>query len=329
MSGPSVIVPDFVASAVADDVARAYPNASVVGIAANGKLERPAPGAVALFTYFPNDRYAKAFKGERIDTLLDEYPTLRLIQSHSVGIDGLLTRRLIESPAELCNAAPLHTRPMAETALALMLAAAKRIPFHVRNQVRHVWQRTPKTELRGSTLTIVGLGRIGADLATLCAALGMRVVGVRRSTHLPVPPGVDRVVGPDELDAALADADFVVLALPLVPATTRLIGRRQLEAMKPTACLINVSRGAVVDEGALVERLTAGALAFACLDTFAVEPLPSDHPLWDLPNVLVTPHNSASSQHMEARVIALFLDNLGRLARAEPLLNRIDKSHPT
>lgn len=323
---PRVIVPDFIEPSLAPRVRDTWPGCEVVGIDANGRLLGPADGAVALFRYFPNDRFAKAFKGERIDELIDALPSLRLVQSHSVGIDGLLTPRLAASNAVLCNAAPLHSNAMAETVLALMLAAAKRIPFHVRNQLREVWQRAAKLELRDSTVTVVGFGRIGAGAARLCAAFGMRVIGVRRTAMATSPPGIERVVGLDRLDEALAMADWVVLALPLDDATRGLFSAARLDRLKPSACLINVARGEVVDEEALVERLADGRIAFACLDVFRTEPLPAGHPLWRMTNVLITPHNSASSQHMEERVMALFLDNLGRLARAEPLLNVVDKA---
>lgn len=321
-----VIVPDFLAQSLAAGVAAAWPGAQVVAIDADGRLSGPADDAVALFRYFPNDRFASAFKGERIDALIDQLPTLRLVQSHSVGVDGLLTPRLQSSHAVLCNAAPLHTAAMAETVMALILAAAKRIPFHVRNQQQESWQRAAKLELRGTTVTIVGFGRIGSEAAKLCAAFGMRVIGVRRSPPASVPAHVDRIVAPDGLDEALAQADWVVLALPLSEGTHGLMSAARLDCLKPTACLVNVARGDVVDEAALVARLGDGRLAFACLDVFQREPLPPGHPFWRMPNVLVTPHNSASSQFMESRVIALFLDNLGRLARAEPLLNRVERA---
>jgi phosphoglycerate dehydrogenase-like enzyme len=320
-----VIVPDILIDALGERVGEVLPGAEAVAIDARGVLAGDATGAVAMLRYFPNDRFPAAFKGERIDQLIDELPSLRLIQTHGTGVDGLLTPRLIASDAVLCNAAPLHTRPMAETVMALMLAAAKRIPFHVRNQLAHEWRRTAKDELHGSTVGIVGFGRIGSEVARLCAAFGMRVLGVRRSPA-SASAGAQRVVGVEGLDAVLAESDWVVLALPLTAATAGIIGRRQLEAMKAGACLINVARGDVVDEPALVERLASGKLAFACLDTFQVEPLPREHPLWSLPNVLVTPHNSASSPHMEERVVALFLDNLDRLAKGEPFINEVDKA---
>lgn len=320
MSGAAVVVPDFLAQALAPRVAQAWPGARVVGVDAAGRLAGPAADAVALFRYFPNDRYAGAFKGEQLDRLVDGMPGLRLIQSHSAGIDGLLTARVKASGATLCNAAPLHAGPMAESVLALILAAAKRIPFHVRNQADERWQRAAKDELRGATVTIVGYGRIGAEVGRLCTAFGMKVIGVRRS---PVPWMGDRarVVGLAGLDAALAEADWVVLTLPLDDSTRGLLSAARLDRLKRTACLVNVARGEVVDEDALVARLADGRLAYACLDTFRAEPLPAGHPLWSLPNVLVTPHNSASSPHMESRVVGLFLDNLGRLARGSPLVN--------
>jgi D-2-hydroxyacid dehydrogenase (NADP+) len=321
-----VIVPDFIAQSLAGGVAAAWPGAEVVAIGADGRLAGSAEGAVALFRYFPNDRFASSFKGERIDELIDALPSLRLVQSHSVGVDGLLTPRLRASNVVLCNAAPLHTGAMAETVLALMLAAAKRIPFHVRNQQREVWQRAAKLELRGTTVTIVGFGRIGSEAAKLCNAFGMRVIGVRRSVPATPPAFAERVVALEGLDEALAEADWVVLALPLDEKTSGLIDAKRLDRCKRTACLVNVARGEVIDEEALVERLGDGRLAFACLDVFRREPLPQGHPLWRMPNVLITPHNSASSQFMESRVNALFLDNLGRLARSEPLLNRVESA---
>jgi phosphoglycerate dehydrogenase-like enzyme len=213
---------------------------------------------------------------------------------------------------------------MAEMVMALVLAATKRLPEHAFDQRARRWGRRPKRELRGSTVGIVGLGRIGTEVARLCAAFGARVLGLRRAPTEP-PPGVERVVGSDGLGELLAESDYVVLTLALNPTSRRLIGRRELELMKPSAILVNVARGDIVDEPELVGALRERRIAYACLDTFQQEPLPADSPLYDLPNVFITPHNSASSPHMEERVIALFLDNLGRLVRGEALLNVVDK----
>ncbi|MCC6174306.1 MAG: D-2-hydroxyacid dehydrogenase [Chloroflexi bacterium] len=320
-----VIVPDFLVERLAPDVARVAPGARTIGIDADGRTSEPPTGAVALLRYFPNDRVIGAFGGARIAELLREAPTLSWVQSHGAGIDGLLSPELIESDAVLCNAASIHAVPMAETVMALILAATKRIPEHAVDQHARVWRRLPKRELRGSTVGIVGLGRIGTEVARLCAAFEARVLGLRRTPPPVPPPGVERVYDVAGLPTLLRAADYVVLTLSLNPTSRGLIGSTELQQMKSGAVLVNVARGDVVDEPALVDALREGRLGYACLDTFHQEPLPSDSPLYDLPNVLITPHNSASSPHMEERVLALFLDNLGRLVRGEPLLNAVDK----
>lgn len=321
-----VIVPVDLVAVLAPRIADVVPGAQTVGIDASGTIDGDADDAIALFRYFPYDRYAGAFGAGRIAELLAEIPALRLLQSHSAGVDGLLSPALAASDCALCNAASLHSGPLAEVVMALMLSAAKRIPFHVRNQATHTWQRIAKDELRGSTVGIVGFGRIGATVGQLCAAFGMRVLAVRQSAMAIPPHGIERVAARDGLDALLAEADWVVLTLPLTPASRRMIGARELALLKPKSRLINVARGEIVDEAALTRHLQAGRIAYACLDAFEEEPLPATSPLWDLPNVLVTPHNSASSPHMERRVIELFLENLRRLAHGAELLNVVDKT---
>lgn len=320
-----VLVPDFLVERLTPRVAEIMPSATAVGIDAAGRVDGGPAGAVALLRYFPNDRVIGAFGAARIAELLQEAPTLRWVQSHGAGVDGLLSPGLVESEVVLTNAAPIHAVPMAETVLALMLAAAKRLPEHVLDQERRAWRRLPKGELRGSTVGIVGFGRIGAEVARRSSAFGMRVIGLRRAAMADPPPGVERVDGSEGLPALLAESDYLALTLSLNPTSRGLLGAPELALMKPTACLINVARGDVVNEAALVAALRAGRPAFACLDAFRQEPLPSDSPLYHLPNVLITPHNSASSPHMEERVVELFLDNLARFAGGRPLLNVVDK----
>jgi phosphoglycerate dehydrogenase-like enzyme len=321
----NVIVPDFLMDSLRPSIGQVVPGARVIGIGADGTLTDSAAGAVALLRYFPNDRVIGAFGAARIAELRREEPTLRWVQSHGVGVDGLLNEELIESDLILTNGATLHTVPMAETVMALMLAAARRLPEHVVDQQARQWRRLPKRELRGSTVGIVGMGRIGTEVARLCAAFGARVIGLRRTSSATPPPGVARMYGPDGLRPLLAESEYVVLTLSLNPTSRGLLGADEIAAMQPTAILINVARGDVIDEPALIAALRDGRLAYACLDTFQQEPLPADSPLYDLPNVLITPHNSASSPHMEERVIELFLENLGRLVRGEALMNVVDK----
>lgn len=326
-SGAAVIVavPDFLVDRLAPEIEKAAPGARTIGITADGALSESPEGLVAILRCFPNDRVRKAFGAPVIARLLREAPTLRWFQSHGVGVDGLLNAEIVASDVILTNGASLHTVPMAETVMALILAATKRLPEHAFDQQARRWRRLPKRELRGSTVGVVGLGRIGTEVGRLCAAFGARVIGLRRSPPDVLPPGVAQVVGLDELPALLAASDYVVLTLALNPTSVGLIGRRELGQMKRTAILVNVARGDVIDEAALIDALRARQVAYACLDTFQTEPLPTDSPLYDLPNVFVTPHNSASSPHMEERVIELFLENLGRLVRGENLLNVVDK----
>ena len=173
---------------------------------------------------------------------------------------------------------------------------------------------------------IVGLGSIGRELAQLAAALGMRVSGIRRRTGAPTLPGVDRVLPPDRLHQLLAESDVVVLAVPLTGNTERLIDATAIDAMKPTALLVNVGRGRLVDDEALIAALRSGRLAGAALDVFTPEPLPADSAYWDLPNVIVTPHVSSAMADYWSPVMKLFADNLGRFERGEELVNVVDKA---
>lgn len=325
MTGPSVIVPDFLLERLTPEITRIMPGARTVGITGDGEMTESPVGAQAILRYFPNDRVLKAFGAAVIARLLRDAPTLRWFQSHGVGVDGLLNEEIVNSDLILTNGASLHTVPMAEMVMALILAATKRLPEHAFDQQARRWGRLPKRELRGSTVGIVGMGRIGEEVGRLCAAFGARVLGLRRSPPAEPPPGVERVFGADGLDQLLAASDYVVLTLALNPTSQGLLGRREIGLMKRTAILVNVARGDVIDETALTEALRDGRLGYACLDTFQKEPLPTDSPLYDLPNVFITPHNSASSPHMEERVIELFLDNLGRFVRGEHLLNVVDK----
>ncbi len=204
-----------------------------------------------------------------------------------------------------------------------MLAVVKRLPEFFAQQGERRWHKLGLRELRGLTVGIIGLGDIGGEIARLCRAFGMRVLGLRR--HPRPYEHADEVLGPDRLHDLLAHSDFVVITCPLTEETRGLIGRAELAAMNPDAWLINVARGAIVDEEALLEALRERKIGGACLDVFTEEPLPEDSPFWDLPNVIITPHNSWSSPHIQEREVDLFLDNLRRYVAGEPLLNVVDK----
>lgn len=256
---------------------------------------------------------------------------LRWVHSASAGVEANLYPEMVASDVVLTNGAGLHTVSIPEHVLAMMLCFARNLHEAQRVQQRRSWDRFAVIafaggirELHGSNLAILGAGPIGRSLATLASALGMRVRVMRRRPERAVA-GAEAVVGPGEKLALLAWADFVVLATPLTPDTVNLIDRAALAAMKSSAYLINVARGEVVDDQALVDALRAGGIAGAGLDAFREEPLPASSPYWELPNVLVTPHVSGYTSRYFERTIELFRDNLRRFVAGEPLRNVVNK----
>ena len=269
--------------------------------------------------------------------LLARAPQLRWFQQWGAGADWLLQEPAIQAlPFVLTNASGVHPIQISEHILATMLALARKLPTAVRAQLQGAWTlddrqlseqslvRHDVFELAGKTVLLVGVGAIGARTARLCAALEMAVWGVRRDPHRPVDH-VSRLVGPAELHALLPDADFVVLTAPLTPETHHLIDAAALAAMKPTSFLVNIGRGGLVDEPALIDALQTGTIAGAALDVFETEPLPADSSLWQMDNVLITPHEAGASPHYHERAMAIFLDNLRRYSAGEPLRNVVDK----
>ncbi len=255
------------------------------------------------------------------DAVLARAGRLRWVHSTAAGVDNLLPK-LWGRDVLLTNSRGIHAIPVAEHVLACLLVFARNLHVALRHQLHRRWQPEPGGELWGATVGILGLGAIGQEVARRCRAFGARVVGLRR-TPSPVPE-VEEVYGPEELEAVLRASQYVVLALPLTPQTRRLIGARELGWMRPEAVLVNVGRGALVDEEALVEALRSGRIRGAALDVFETEPLPPTHPLWELPNVLVTPHVAGNSPRYMDRAIPLFCENLRRYLRGEELRNVVD-----
>ncbi len=259
--------------------------------------------------------------------LAEHAPRLRFIQSISAGTDQFSKPLLRERGIRLASAQGSNEIAVAEHAMALMLALARHLHLARDFQSRKHWRPMiaerahREDELHGKTLLIVGLGRIGRRVARLAGAFGMTVIGVKRE---PIAvPDVTRLVTPAQLMDALPEADFVALTCPLTPETEGLIGARALAAMRPGACLINVSRGRVVDEPALIEALRKGTIAGAGLDCVTEEPLPGNSEIWRLPNVLVTPHSAGETRRYETRVVDLLLENIARLKAGSSLLNEI------
>jgi phosphoglycerate dehydrogenase-like enzyme len=225
----------------------------------------------------------------------------------------------------LTTSAGVFAIPLAEFALLGLLAFAKDLPRLLRSQAERRWDRFVMAELRDWTVLVLGVGGIGREVARLASAFGAHTIGVKRTPGKV--PHVDEVHSTDRLRELLPRADGLVVTLPLTEATRGLLDGEALSLLPSHAVLVNVGRGAVVDEEALVEALRNGRLAGAALDVFAVEPLPAESPLWGLPNVLIAPHAAGQSVHDDERLVELFCDNLGRYLRGEPLRNRVDPDH--
>jgi phosphoglycerate dehydrogenase-like enzyme len=239
-------------------------------------------------------------------------------QVASAGLSGDELRRVV-----VTSAAGVHAGPLAEFALLGLLAFAKGLPRLLDDQRARRWGHYPMGELAGRTLLIVGLGQIGAEVARRAAACRMRVIGLNR-TGAGDYPHVDELARIEALHDWLPRADAIVICLPITDATRGLIDAAAIAQVKPGAVVVNVGRGAVVDEDALVGALRERRIAGAALDVFATEPLDAASPLWELPNVLLSPHTAGLSVRENERIVALFVDNLRRYLRGEKLLNRVD-----
>jgi len=250
--------------------------------------------------------------------------TLRWMQAPGAGVDHPVFRTLIERGVRLTNGSGLHAEPIAQYIFTYVLHWERQVSRHLAQQTEREWSRIISDDLTSKTLGIVGLGGIGEAAARVGRAFGMRVIGLRRSAV--DSPNVDLTLPPGELHALLGESDYVVLSVPFTDATRHLIGAAELAAMRDSAVLINVARGGVVDEPALIEALRAGTIHGATLDVMSQEPLPPDSPLWALDNCVITPHDAGWSPRANERIAALFLDNLGRYVRGEPMRNQVAAS---
>jgi phosphoglycerate dehydrogenase-like enzyme len=256
-------------------------------------------------------------------------PGLRFVQATAAGA-GQQVRRAELTTDELkrvaiSSASGVHAVPLAEWSIFGLLAFAKGLPRLRRDAVERRWDHYPTTELRGQTLIVVGVGAIGLEVARLASAFGMRVIGVKRNTDEQLSH-VDELHPPEQLRELVADADGIVVTLPLTDETRGLIDRETIERMRDGAVFVNVGRGKVVDEEALIDALRSGKLAGAALDVTAREPLPPESPLWDMENVIISPHTAALSWHENERIVELFAENLRRYLRGDELLSRVRTS---
>lgn len=259
--------------------------------------------------------------------LLKRCPRLRWVQTGSHGVDHLWESGLLESPVVVTCARGTYAGPMAEFVLCMMLLLAKQGRRLIANQERRNWEVFTMEELSGKTVGIIGLGSIGQAVAKLCHALGMRVMATKRSLaswDANLAP-VAELIPLQDLNRLLDASDFVVPCVPLTPETQGMLGEAQLRAMKRTAFLINISRGMVIQEPALVRALKEGWIAGAGLDVFQQEPLPKESELWEMPNVILSPHMAPVTDRQGDRATEAFCDNLRRFMRGEPLLHVVDR----
>jgi phosphoglycerate dehydrogenase-like enzyme len=266
---------------------------------------------------------------EGLAEVVNGLPRLRWVHATSAGA-GEQVRKAGLSPDALkrvviTTSSGVHAVPLAEFAILGLLAVAKELPRLIEDQRARAWPevRRPVRELSGQTLFLLGLGDIGREVARLGKALGMRTVGFRR-TEGPPPEWVDEVHGPQRLAELAGQADAMVVSLPMTEQTAGLVDRATIERLPASCIFVNIGRGGVVDEPALIDALRDRRIAGAVLDVFATEPLPADSPLWTLPNVLVTPHAAALSARENERIAELFADNLRRYLDGRPLRNVVE-----
>jgi phosphoglycerate dehydrogenase-like enzyme len=314
-------------------IREAAPGTRIVNLSVEGLADGPVDDVEVLLRGW--------LSSDAFDRLLAHAPKLRWVHSATSGVERALTPTALARGIAVTNARGVFSRPIAEHVLLMILALSRRLPQLLELQRERTWQPLEGRELRDLTVGIVGYGSLGRAVASLLGAFGARVIATKRRPDaadsgssndgddgFPSPARLDRVLGPgaDDLRALLAESDVVVLAAPLTPETENMIDDAALAAMKPDAWLINVARGRLVDEGALVRALREGRIGGAALDVFREEPLGPASPFWDVPNLVVTPHTAWSSARVLDRSVDLFCDNLRRFRAGEPLRNIVDPS---
>jgi phosphoglycerate dehydrogenase-like enzyme len=303
-----------------DALRRDFPQHTFLDAWDRDGIRRLLPDADVAFTPFVDrDAFGSATR-------------LRWVQSPAAGVGSLMFPELLASPVLITSARGIRARAIAEHVLGVTIALARRLPVAMRAQVDHKWAQDEiegatidVRTLRGQRMGIVGLGSIGLELARIAAPFGFRISALRRHAQAPPPDGVDEVWPPARLPDLLAKSDVVVLAAPHTPDTKHIIGRRELAHIKRGALLINIARGKLIDDDAIVGALKDGTLGGAALDVFTREPLEASSAYWDLPNVIITPHTAGAMQDYWTPLVALFSENLRRFERGETLLNVVDK----
>ena len=302
-----------------DELRRDFPQHTFIDVWDREGLRQALPQGDAAFAAFV-DR-----------DLVPSLSRLMWVQAPAVGVGHILSEEMIASPIVLTSARGVRARAMAEHVMGMAIALARQLPWVLAKQHKHEWA-LDEIEASGSIRTlqhrrmgIIGLGSIGLEVARLASAFGMRVSAIRKRVDEPTPKFVDEVLPPDRLNTLLAVSDVILLSAPLTPETRQLINAETLAVIKRGAFLVNIGRGKLIDDDAVVAALKSGQLGGAALDVFTREPLDPASPFWDLPNVIVTPHMSGAMEDYWTPLVALFAENLRRFERGEELLNVVDK----
>lgn len=311
----ALLVSDTVWREAGDEISRVAPDLEVIQYEGNEPLDDATLSRVTL-AFFSADTWPDRSRGIVLSIL--KAPRLKWLQTFSAGIDSQFFSDLMARGVRLTTASGATASPIAQTVVLYMLALSRDLRAWMRAQDRREWERHTFDELDGASLAVVGMGPIGLEIARLGAALGMSVEAVRRRPTGDEPCPTHTM---DHLDAVLSRSQWVACALPLTDDTRAIFDADRFASMPRGSRFLNVGRGELVDEDALVAALRSGHLAGAGLDVFAVEPLPPDSPLWQMDNVIITPHNSGTSTSTGGRATSIFLDNLGRWTRGEPLCN--------
>lgn len=310
-------IPEQFTDTLIPNVLAIVPDATFVTYNDDGELKGDGIGVDVLFRWF--------IKPPALARLVKQLPDLHWLHIPRAGVDNTLIPEVMERDLLITNSVGVHAAPISEFVLLYILSHAKCVASLLDLQAKKSWgsKHLPINEIDGKTVLVIGTGKIGQAIITRCAAFGMNVIGSSRSGR-PIA-GANKVVGNGEWRSVLPEADYVVIAAPLTKETRHMFGAAEFALMKEDSYFINIARGEIADEDALLEALKNGPMAGAALDVFSTEPLPSDNPFWTQPNVFVTPHASWHSPDVQRRIFQLFYDNLKLYASHQPLFNIVDK----
>lgn len=314
-ASPVLLVSDTVWARRSNEILAIAPNTQPIIYVGDDPIDESLLPTIDI-AFFSSDVWPDRFRGLIVSIL--KAANLKWMHTFSAGVDSPFFIDLINRGVTLTNSTGAAASPIAQTAILYMLALSRNVRAWIRHQEKYEWQRHEFVELDGARLAVIGMGPIGEEIARLGVALNMTVEAVRRTPtgHEPCP-----TFGFDSMNEILGRADWVAVALPLAPNTNHLFNEATFSSMKPGSFFINVGRGELVDETALINALSSGHLAGAGLDVFATEPLPEDSPLWSMDNVLITPHSSGASQNSGLRAEEIFIRNFSSFVHQQAMQN--------